>query len=78
MRARYPAEWAAAARQHGGVVILAGDIGLDDADSAQEFGDAMTVAIAAGRVACGLAAITTAKGVATGSGGPGHRLDWID
>jgi hypothetical protein len=53
-----PAEWAGAARQHGGVVILAGDIGLDDAGSSQESGDAMTAAIAAGRVACGLAAIT--------------------
>jgi hypothetical protein len=39
----------------------AGDIGLGDAGGAQEFGDTMTAAIAAGRVACGQAAITTAK-----------------
>jgi hypothetical protein len=53
---RLPAEWTQAAREQGGVVILAGDIGLDD--TSRQFGDAITTAIAAGRVAYGLAPVT--------------------
>ena len=53
-----PAEWAEAARARDGVVILAGDIGLDGAGTGREFGAAITSAVAAGRVAYGLAAIT--------------------
>jgi hypothetical protein len=60
-----PAEWTDAARRHGGVVILAGDIGLADAASDKEFGDALTAAIAAGKVAYGLAGITTSGKDAT-------------
>lgn len=51
-----PAEWAKAAREQGGVVILVGDIGLDD--TSQQFGDAITIAIAGSRVACDLAPAT--------------------
>lgn len=54
-----PAEWTEAARERGAVVILAGDIGLDTARTDREFGDAMTSAIAGGRVAYGLAAVTS-------------------
>jgi hypothetical protein len=38
------------------VVILVGDIGLDD--TSQQFGDAITIAIAGSRVACDLAPAT--------------------
>jgi hypothetical protein len=55
---RLPAEWTQVARQQGGVVILAGDIGLGDATTSQQFGDTITAAIAAGRVAYGLAPLT--------------------
>jgi hypothetical protein len=53
-----PGEWVTAAHQHGTVAVLAGDIGLADAATGQEFTAAMHAAITAGRVAYGLAGLT--------------------
>jgi hypothetical protein len=57
-----PSEWVAAARQHGAVAVLAGDLRLAGDSTQQQFTAALDTAIAAGRVAYGLTAIANSGG----------------